>query len=59
MEDDDDSCRLNNVAKITDFIIVVNLDWDMATCLFQVTQLSQKKKKMEEACRLSVFMCSK
>ena len=56
--EDDDSCRLNNDAKIKDFIIVVNLDLDMATGLFQVTQLSQKKKK-EEACRLSVFMCSK
>ena len=56
--EDDDSCRLNNDAKITDFIIVVNLDLDMATGLFQVTQLRQKKKR-EEACRLSVFMCSK
>ena len=40
----DDSCILNNDAKITDFIIVVNLDLGMATGLFQITQLSQKKK---------------
>ena len=45
-------CRLNNVAKITDFIIVVNLDLGMATGLFQVTQLSQKKngRSMQAKC---------